>query len=152
MDQRIRTINAELTQLYKMEDDLYHRYGVYFGLSDPAVWVLYGLYEAEDRVLTQNDLVAAWFYPKQTINYTVGILVKNGWVRLEQLPVARNSKAVRLTDEGRRVCAEKIRPLMQAEERSIDRMSPEEREQLLMLTKKQFSYFREEIESITKQR
>ena len=149
MDEKIRAINSELTQMYKWEDDLYHRYGVFFGLSDPAVLVLYGLYEDTEQVLTQNDLVSAWFYPKQTINYTVNTLVKNGWVKLEQLPVARNSKAVLLTEEGKRICEEKILPLMQAEEKSLSRMTEEERELLLRLYKKQLSYFEEEIQKIT---
>lgn len=149
MDEKIRAINSELTQLYKWEDDLYHRYGVFFGLSDPAVWVLYGLYEDTEQVLTQNDLVSAWFYPKQTINYTVSTLVKNGWVKLEQLPVAGNSKAVLLTEDGKRVCREKILPLMQAEENSLSRMTEEERELLLRLNRKQFAYLEEEIKKIT---
>lgn len=149
MDEKIRAINSELTQMYKWEDDLYHRYGMFFCLSDPAVWVLYGLYEDTEQVLTQNDLVSAWFYPKQTINYTVRTLVKNGWVKLEQLSVARNSKAVLLTEEGKRICEEKILPLMQAEEKSLSRMTEEERELLLRLYKKQLSYFEEEIQKIT---
>lgn len=149
MDEKIRALNSELTQMYKREDDIYHRYGVYFGLSDAAVWILYGLYEDVDRVLTQNDLVETWFYPKQTINYTVNALVKNGWVKLRQLPVARNSKAVLLTEEGKRICKEKILPLMKAEEGSLARMSEEERELLLRLTQKQFAYFEEEIFNIT---
>lgn len=149
MDKKIRALNSELTQLYKCEDDLYHRYGVFFGLSDPMVWVLYGLYEDTEEVLTQNDLVSTWFYPKQTVNYTVNALVKNGWVELKQLPVARNNKAVLLTEEGKRICKEKILPLMQAEEKSLSRMTDEEREMLLYLFKKQLTYFEEEITNIT---
>lgn len=148
-DEKIRAMNSELTQLYKSEDDLYHRYGVFFGLSDPAVWVLYSLYEETDRVFTQNDLVSTWFYPKQTINYTVSSLVKNGWIELKQLPVARNNKAVILTDEGKRICKERILPLMRAEENSLCRMTEDERALLLKLAKKQFSYFEEEIKKIT---
>lgn len=148
MDPKMKALNAALTQMYKREDDLYHRYGAFMGLSDPAVWVLYGLYEDPERVLTQNDLVAAWFYPKQTISYTVNALAKKGWVKSEQLPGAGNSKAVLLTEEGLRVCQEKILPLMQAEERSLKRLSEEEQALLLHLTKKQFSYFEEEVHTI----
>lgn len=149
MDEKIRAINSELTQLYKWEDELYHRYGVFFGLSDPAVWILYGLYEDTTQVLTQNDLVSTWFYPKQTVNYTVSSLVKNGWVTLEQLPVSGNNKAVLLTDAGKQICKEKILPLMQAEQNSIARMTEEERKLLLGLYQKQLTYFEEEIRKIT---
>lgn len=149
MEPRIREINSELTQLYKWEDELYHRYGVFCGLSDPAVWVLYSLYEDTEQILTQNDLSSTWFYPKQTINYTVNALVKKGLVKLEQLPVARNSKVILLTEEGKRICEEKMLPLMQAEENSLSRMTEQERELLLRLAKKQMTYFEEEIQKIT---
>lgn len=149
MSERVRAINSEMSRLYQVEDDLYHRYAMFFGLSNPMVWVLYGLCEDEDRVLTQNDLASTWLFPKQTINYTVSTLSKRGWVELRQLPVARNSKAVILTDEGRRVCEEKILPLMRAEELSISRMGAEECELLLTLMKKQLTYFEEEITKIT---
>lgn len=149
MDEKIRAMNSELTQLYKWEDDLYHRYGVFLGLSDPAVWILYGLCENAEQILTQNDLGSTWCFPKQTVNYTVNALVKKGWIRLEQLPVAGNNKAILLTEEGKRICREKILPLMQAEENSLARMTEKEREQLLYLAKKQMVYFEEEIQKIT---
>ena len=76
MDTKIKSLNMELTQMYKWEDDLYHRYSVFCGLSDPALWVLYSLYEDEEKTYTQNDFVSMWFYPKQTVNYTVSGLVK----------------------------------------------------------------------------
>lgn len=149
MEAEIRAINSELTQMYKWEDELYHRYGVAFGLSDPAVWVLYGLFEDPDRIITQNDLVSTWFYPKQTINYTVSSLVKSGWVVLRQLPGSGNSKAVVLTDEGKHICEERILPLMQAETLSLRRLTEEERRLLLCLCKKQLTYFEEEIQKLT---
>lgn len=148
MDSKIRSLNMALTQLAKQSDELYHRYGVYTGLSDSAIWVLYTLYEEEGSTYTQNDLVSMWFYPKQTINYTVNLLVKNGWVKLEHLAGARNSKAVRLTEEGMCVCDEKIRPLMEAEEQSINRLTEKQQELLLYLNSIQCAYFEEEMKKI----
>lgn len=76
MNDRIKDINTELTQIYKLEDDIYHRYGIFCGLSNPAVWILYSLYENKKKTITQNELVSTWYYPKQTINYTVNTLIK----------------------------------------------------------------------------
>lgn len=148
MNPEIRETNMALTQLFKQIDELYHRYAVHSGLSDPAVWVLYSLYEDEEKTYTQNDLVSMWFYPKQTVNYTVNSLVKNGWIYLEQLPGGRNRKAIRLTQKGEEICEEKILPLMLAEERSLACMSKEEQALLLKLTEKQFTNLEEEIEKI----
>lgn len=149
MNEKIRALNIALSQLYKREDELYHRYSVHCGLSDPATWVLYTLYEEENRIYTQNDLVSLWSFPKQTLNYAVSGLVKSGWVKLEQLPGGRNRKAVLLTEEGERICAEKILPLMLAEERSLLGLTEEEQELLLRLYQKQCDAFEAEIQKLT---
>lgn len=150
MNSKIRSLNMALTQISKQADELYHRYGVFAGLSDSAIWVLYTLYEKEEVTYTQNDLVSMWFYPKQTINYAVNCLAKNGWIQMEQLPGGRNRKALHLTTEGERLCEEKILPLMLAEEKSLIRLTEEERALLLQLNEKQLSYFEEEILKIIK--
>lgn len=133
MDNKLRNINLALLQLTKREDELYHRYGTSCGLSDPALWILYTLYLDEGKAYTQNDLVTMWFHPKQTINYTVNSLVKKGWLALEHVPGARNSKAIRLTEEGRRQCQEKIRPLMDAEDTALLGLTETERGLLVKL-------------------
>ena len=154
MDEKIRIRNRELTQLYKWEDDLYSRYSIYCGLSDPAMWVLYTLYEAtldpgNEKQYTQNELVSTWYYPKQTINYAVMGLSKKGFVTLEQRPGSGNSKTILLTPEGTKFCTDKILPLMQAEEHSFSRMTEEEQELLLQLSRKKCAYLDEEIRQIT---
>ncbi len=154
MDEKIRIRNRELTQLYKWEDDLYSRYSIYCGLSDPAMWVLYTLYEAtldpgNEKQYTQNELVSTWYYPKQTINYAVMGLSKKGFVTLEQRPGSGNSKTILLTPEGTKFCTDKILPLMQAEEHSFSRMTEEEQELLLQLSRKKCAYLEEEIRQIT---
>lgn len=151
MDAKIKALNMALNQIYKRSDEQYHNYGVFCGLSDPAIWVLYTLYESEDKTFTQNDLAAMWFYPKQTINFTVNSLMKKGWLQLEQLATARNSKAIRMTEDGKRLCLERIVPLMEAEERSFLRLTESEREQLLQLTEKQCVCFEEEVKKLIKE-
>lgn len=151
MNDKIKAQNVALTQISKRLDVLYHTYGVYAGLSDPAIWLLYSLCEAKSKTITQNDLAAMWFYPKQTVNSTVAVLTEKGYLRLEQLPGMRTGKAVRLTEAGERLCEEKIAPLIAAEERSLMRLTEQERETLLGLTEKQCNMFGEEIEKLTKQ-
>lgn len=149
MDTKAKSLNMAFTQLVKRQDDLYHRYAVFCGLSDPAIWVLYALYADGDEIYTQNDLVSMWFYPKQTINYAVSCLVKQGLVGLSQLSGSRNSKAISLTEEGRCLCEEKIRPLILAEERSLTRLGEDGQQLLLKLTEQQCTYFEEEILKLT---
>ncbi len=149
MEEAIKQKNIELNKIMKRTDEQYHAYAVYTKLSDPALWTLYALCEAEEQ-LTQNELASVWCYPKQTINFTISGLVKKGYVELKQLSGARNSKAVCLTEAGKTFCEKNILPLVEAEERSLKRLSPEERELLIRLNEKQCAYFEEEIRSITR--
>lgn len=148
MENKMQMLNMELTRIYRHIDEVYHDYATMCELSDPSIWVLYTMFESGDRTITQNDLVSMWSFPKQTVNYTVNSLVKKNWICLEQLPGARNRKALRLTREGKEICREKIVPLMEAEERSLRRMTEEERTLLLKLTEKQCNYFEEEVKKI----
>jgi len=82
MDSEVKAQNIALNQFCKRMNEQYHAYAVRCGLSDPALWVLYSLWEA-DTILTQNDICSLWMYPKQTINFTISGLVKKGLVQLE---------------------------------------------------------------------
>lgn len=154
MNEKAKAQNAALNQISKRLDVQYHIYGAYTGLSDPAIWLLYTLCEESDKNenITQNDLAARWFYPKQTVNSTVTGLIEKGYLRLEQLPGMRNGKAVRLTEVGVRLCEEKIAPLIAAEERSLMRLTEEERDALVRLNEKQCNMFEEEISKLTGKR
>lgn len=146
----VRAQNIILIQNAKRLNEQYHIYAAHCGLSDPAFSILYTLHYTEETV-TQNELAVMWCYPKQTINFAVSGLVKKGYVRLEQLSGARNSKAVRLTEEGRSACREILGPLTEAEERSLLMLTEQEREMLVMLEEKQCSCFGEELKKIMRE-
>lgn len=148
MNEKVKAQFFALNQISKRLDVQYHAYGSYMGLSDPAIWILYSICEEGDKNITQNDLAARWFYPKQTVNSTVAVLIEKGYLRLDQLPGMRSGKAVRLTGEGKRLCEEKIYPLFAAEENSLMRLTEEERETLVGLSEKQCNMFEEEISKL----
>ena len=147
MDAEVKVQNMALNQHYKRMNEQYHAYAVRCGLSDPALWVLYSLWEA-DVPLTQNDICALWMYPKQTINFTVSSFVKKGYVRLEQRSGVRSGKTVRLTAEGTALCQKVIAPLMEAEERSLLRLTAPARKLLVGLSEKQCLYFEQEVQAL----
>ena len=97
-----------------MQDQLYQAYATQRGLSSVSFWVLYTLSEA-DEVYTQNALAEMWYFPKQTVNSAIAGLVKTGYIRLEQIAGARNSKAVKLTEQGLDICKRLVNPLVHAE-------------------------------------
>lgn len=130
--------NIALNRIWKRMNQQYHAYAAANDLSDPAMWTLYSLEEnGYEKVLTQNDIVETWMYPKQTISFTIAGLVKKGYVYLEQADRARNSKAVRLTEAGKAFCKQVIRPLIEAEQNALLTLSDEQRELLIRLSEQQ---------------
>lgn len=143
----VKEQNIALNQIYKKQSELYHNYAVRYGFSDVAFWVLYSLCET-DEVYTQNALAEMWCFPKQTVNSAISSLVKTGYIKLEQIAVARNSKAVKLTEQGSAICASIIIPLIEAEQRALLKMTDTERNMFIALSEKQYKLFQSEIDTI----
>ncbi len=154
LDERIEEQNAALDKIAKKLDDVYYKYSSKWGLSEPAFWTLYALVEADKtgEIITQNNLASSWCCPKQTVNFAVSGLMKKGYVVLEKLNVARNSKAVRLTTEGNAFCKSVIIPLIKAEYRALSQLSLEERDMLVKLSEKQCLYLETEINQMLEEK
>ena len=101
-----------------------------------------------DEVYTQNALAEMWYFPKQTVNSAIAGLVKTGYIRLEQIAGARNSKAVKLTEQGLDVCKRLVNPLVHAELSALLKMSEEERRMFLELSDKQQRFLRAELDAV----
>ncbi|MFW6676778.1 MarR family winged helix-turn-helix transcriptional regulator [Lacrimispora sp. AGF001] len=135
---------AELTRQERKADELYHRIATQIGLSNSAFWTLFCLCE-EDETYTQNTLAETLGIPKQTLNSTVNGLMQNGYILLEKMSGARNSKSIHLTEKGRSFCKRFILPTRNAEESALMRMTEIEIESYLVLSRKQISFLHEEL-------
>ena len=144
MDTSVKALNLALNEIAKHLNEPYHAYAVHCGLSDPALWVLYILFQAQEPV-TQNELARTLCYPKQTVNFTIANFVKKGVVQLKQRPGIRSGKSVCLTQEGAAFCEKVIAPLMAAEERSLLQLTEAERIALVTLSEKQCTCFAQEL-------
>lgn len=136
-----------LNRLYKEMDDIYRKLAVRFGLSDAAFWILYTLCREEGDI-TQNDLCNMWFFPKQTINSAMVVLVKKEYVVLEKVTGTKNRKAVRLTPAGEDFCKGSIVPLIRAEDDSFTEMKAEERKMFLQLFQQQIDSMKTSLQSL----
>lgn len=105
---------------------------------------MYSLYE-HDQPCTQKDLCSAWFYAPQTINSALKNLEERGIIRLELTAESRKNKQVLFTEADEELVEQKIIPMVQAEERSFERLEEGEREQLLSITRKHIEILEEEI-------
>lgn len=86
---------AAYNDAYKEQDDLYRAVARQCGLSDCAFWVLYALQES-GRPMTQSDVCAAVYQPKQTVHSALKKLAGEGYLQLTE-GRDRRSKYLTLT-------------------------------------------------------
>lgn len=134
-------------QLYKEQEDFYHRAAKQAGLSDAAHWVLYHLCTTGEPVI-QSDLCKEWYFSKQTINSSVGKLMEMGYLNLQASNGSGNRKVLSLTEEGKAFCEKHVVPFMEVERLSFVGLSEEERETMLRLMRKRMEIMNREAEKI----
>lgn len=125
---------AAYNELYKEQDDLYRAAARGFGLSDCAFWVLYALREAE-RPMTQSDVCAAVYQPKQTVHSALKKLMGAGYLQLAE-GRDRRSKYLVLTERGEALVRRTVDPVMAAETAAMDTLTEAERTQFLSLCRR----------------
>ena len=125
---------AAYNELYKEQDDLYRAVARGFGLSDCAFWVLYALREAK-RPMTQSDVCAAVYQPKQTVHSALKKLIGEGCLRLAE-GRDRRSKYLVLTEQGEALVRRTVDPVMAAETAAMDTLTEAERTQFLSLCRR----------------
>lgn len=138
---------AAFNRLHKKMNVLYHDYAKSVGLSDAVFWLLYSLYE-NGGPCTQKDLCSSWFYAPQTINSALKKLESQGLITLELAPKSQKNKQILFTETGKSLVQKKIAPLVRAEEQSFERLSEEERTDLLTITQKHIELLGAEIATI----
>ena len=112
------------------------------GLSDSESMVMYMLYDAQEA-LTQSDIVKATGLSKQTLNSAIRKLEKDGIIILEKMN--GKSKKIVMTDKGRVLIAQKIKPLADTEDRVLDSWTEEDRWKYLELIETFKKQFEEEV-------
>ena len=136
MDARTAHANREYNNLYRLGNELYHNVAVRMGLSDSAFDILYALDGLGDGCL-QKDVCTASGLSKQTVNTSVHKLERAGYVELRHL-----------TEAGRVLVTERIRPVARAEEAAFAAMAPGECEELLRLSRVYLEHLRGLVDAL----
>lgn len=143
---RIKEWNEKYSTLSNKYNALYHNVVVKYGFSDTQYWVLYILYNFHDeKKHTQYEIADELGVPRQTVNSAITKLVKEGYLSLTKRPGPRNSKVVELTDKGLALCEKCIKPLLDAEERALERLTEEEHVLFFQLYEKRFETVKDEV-------
>ncbi len=146
MENRICEEMREFNKIYKEFDDLWHETALHIGLSDSAFDILYSVYCIGDGCL-QRDICALSFGRKQTINSAIQKLVKEGLLLMKQ--GKGREMHIYLTEAGNTFVRQKVEPLVEIEDSVWREMPPEERQELIRLTKQYVDHYRAKIRKLT---
>lgn len=145
MHHTTREAYAAYLQQWKENDALYHQLAQHLGFrSDAAFWLLIELTEGgEGR--SPSELCQSCCLSKQTGHSALASLEKAGLLSLAPDPVHARRKLVRLTESGRRMARERIRPLLEGEFAAFSRLTGQEQATLLALNQRVMEYLKEEV-------
>lgn len=145
MDTRNDRANRKYNNLFRLENELYHDIAVKIGLSDSAFGILYWLDDLGDGCL-QRDVCVASGLTKQTVNSSVHKLERTGFVEL-RVEQGRGTH-LHLTEAGRALVEERVRPVAEAETAAFVAMGSRDSEELLRLTHLHLELLREQVEAL----
>jgi len=140
---------AEFDRLERQIDELYYELAAAQGLSESAYAIFQALLVLGDGC-TQTDIYKYSWLNKQTVNSSVKRLKEKGFIAFR----AGNGREQRifLTEDGENLVAEKILPYERAENEVFDEMTKEEQREILRLTNKYLTSFRDKVKEIEKRK
>ena len=136
--------NQELKEyfcLYREADNFYHEIALQIGLSDSAFFILFFLLENGEGCL-QKDICQMCSISKQTIHSAIKKLEKVDVIYIKQV---KKDKRIYLTSYGHELLNKKIMPIALMENAAFEEMDIEERRELVRLTKKYLTFFKEKV-------
>lgn len=145
MEDKVCDELREFNKIYKEFDDLWHETALHIGLSDSAFDILYSVHCLGDGCL-QRDICALSFGRKQTINSAIQKLVKEGMLLMKQ--GKGREMHIYLTEAGKDFVKQKVEPLVEVENNVWKEMPPEERQELIRLTKEYVDNYRTKIKKL----
>lgn len=141
--EQIRQINTAISRTSKLYEEWSKRNDIPYY----AMLIFYSLMTNE--AVTQKLIREEYRIPKQTINNVIADLKKQGQIVLEPNPENMREKLIRLTDTGRHYAEAKIGPLLEVEDKMIERMGAEATAQLIATAMRYGDLFEEELLAIT---
>ena len=144
MEELLNPIFKEFNHLYKEENDIYRDISQRIGTCNSAVSILYDLCCLGEGC-TQKDICDSSFLSKQTVNSSIRKLVDLGYIYLEK-GKGRNMH-IYLTDSGRTIIDEKIRPVIRMELDAFLSLG-DDAETLVRLFRQYLSEFRKKVDAM----
>lgn len=113
---------------------IYEEYARSLGLSYTSLKIL-SIITSSQEDCTQKTICQKSFLPKQTVNTVITSFLKQGFIRLAELPSDRRTKVILLTEEGKAYTDKVISKIRRVEYRAMEQLNEEERIALLESTR-----------------
>lgn len=136
LDARLKQYN----DITKENDELYRGAAKKYGFSECEFWILYYL-RSEYGEPMQSGICNSFYLPKQSIHSALKKLEADGYIALTA-GGNRRSKGILLTSEGKRICAETVDHIIEAEKSALGSLSEEEQEKFMNLFNKYTEKFK----------
>lgn len=134
MDSHAKAKLTQYNKSFKSIDETYRNAAKRFGMSECTFWILYTL-RVEKPPVTQSEICALQYQPKQTVNSALKKLESEGFLTLS-VGADRRNKYVSLTEKGLALAEKTVDIFAESEANALLMMSEDEQDTLCRLLKK----------------
>lgn len=138
--EQIKLVNIALSGTL----DLYRMWAKKNNLNYNALLILYTL--DDYQVCTQKQICEWWALPKQTVHGILQDFEKQGYICTMANEANKRERLISFSEEGKVYAASILNRLHEMEERAMDALGEEKRQQLIDSNTAYFELLKEEIE------
>ena len=109
--------------------NLYENWAKKYGLTNISLFVLETIYDLNGRC-TAKDICERLLFPKQTVNSILKRFTESGWIVLQIAQQDKRNKVISLTPAGMRYADDILEKLYRLEEKAMQKLSTQEREEM----------------------
>lgn len=139
--EQIRLVNIALSGTL----DLYRIWAKRHQLNYNTLVILYTL--DDYKTCTQKQICDWWALPKQTVHGILLDFEKQGYITITTNAENKRERLVVFTEKGERFAASILGQLHKMEERAMEKLDDEQRNQLINSNTKYYELLKEEIEN-----
>lgn len=121
----------QMNTVYNRTNGLYDKWFQLNNLNSYYIHTLYAMYMELD--LSQKEISESLKIPRQTVNNTVKVLEKEGYIKLVQDPSDGRRRKIVFTDQGVKYAQTTLFPILELDRKIVEQMGVEKYAQFIAL-------------------
>ncbi|MBQ2681600.1 MAG: winged helix-turn-helix transcriptional regulator [Eggerthellaceae bacterium] len=134
----------EIDRFWRETEAIYHEVAVRLGMSDSSFDILYAIVRLGEGC-TQKDISHEVLLGKQTLNSSIHKLANQG---LLELKASGRNTLIFLTEDGRALVKEKIKPVFEAESQALEVVGADNVREFLRISKLYRDALRDSLQAV----